>query len=61
MFRQGVPVAAFEVEDLDAEHARLKGLGVVFAQPPTDAGPVRIAILADTVGNLIQLYQPPRG
>jgi hypothetical protein len=34
-------------------------LGVVFTQEPMQAGPVRIAVCADTCGNLIQLYQPP--
>lgn len=58
MFGQGIPVAAFEVSDLDAEYARLKGHGVVFTREPTAAGPVTIAILSDTCGNLIQLYQP---
>ena len=60
MFQQGIPVAAFEVSDIAAEHKRLKALGVVFTQEPMAAGPVTIAICADTCGNLIQLYQPPR-
>jgi glyoxylase I family protein len=59
MFKQGIPIAAFEVEDLEREFKRLKGLGVVFTQDPTQAGPVSIAVCADTCGNLIQLYQPP--
>jgi len=59
IFMQGIPLAAFEVDDLAAEFTRLKGLGVVFTQEPTQAGPVRIAVCADTCGNLIQLYQPP--
>jgi catechol 2,3-dioxygenase-like lactoylglutathione lyase family enzyme len=59
MFKQGIPIAAFEVDDIDGECRRLKGLGVVFTQEPTKAGPVTIAICADTCGNLIQLYQPP--
>src|SRR4029450_4166756 len=59
IFKQGIPLAAFEVDDLAAEFARLKGLGVVFTQEPMQAGPVRIAVCADTCGNLIQLYQPP--
>jgi glyoxylase I family protein len=59
MFQQGIPLNAFEVGDLDAEFARLRGLGVVFTVEPTQAGPVRIAVFADTCGNLIQLYQPP--
>jgi catechol 2,3-dioxygenase-like lactoylglutathione lyase family enzyme len=60
MFRQGIPVAAFEVGDLSAEFTRLAGRGVVFTQPPTPAGPIILAVCADTCGNLIQLYQPPR-
>jgi catechol 2,3-dioxygenase-like lactoylglutathione lyase family enzyme len=59
MFAQGIPVAAFEVDDLDAEWRRLKDMGVAFTQGPTKAGPVTIAVCADTCGNLIQLYQPP--
>ena len=59
MFQQGIPLNAFEVSDLDAEFARLRELGVVFTVEPTRAGPVRIAVFADTCGNLIQLYQPP--
>ena len=59
MFNQGIPIAAFEVGDIAAEHARLKSLGVVFTQDPIPMGPVTIAIFSDTVGNLIQIYQPP--
>ena len=58
MFQQGIPLTAFEVSDLAAEYARLKERGVVFTVDPTDSGAVRIAIFADTCGNLIQLYQP---
>ena len=58
MFSQKIPVAAFEVADLDAESARLRKQGVVFVTEPFDAGPVQLAIIADTCGNLIQLYQP---
>jgi len=57
MFRQSIPLAAFEVGDLAAEFARLSGRGVVFTKPPTPAGPVSVAVFADTCGNLIQLYQ----
>ena len=57
MFTQGIPITAFEVDDVAAEFKRLKGLGVVFTVDPTQAGPVTIAICADTCGNLIQLYQ----
>ena len=58
MFKQGIPLAAFEVDDIEAEHARLAAHDVAFTQPPTSMGPVTIAIFADTCGNLVQLYQP---
>jgi predicted enzyme related to lactoylglutathione lyase len=61
MFSQGIPVAAFEVDDLDAEFARLSSRGVAFTQKPMVAGAVSIAIFADGCGNLIQLYQPIAG
>lgn len=57
MFAQGIPLAAFEVGDIRAEYARLTARGVVFTKAPTAAGPVTIAVLSDTCGNLIQLYQ----
>jgi glyoxylase I family protein len=59
MFSQRIPLAAFEVGDIANEHARLKSLGVVFTTEPTRTGPVTIAVFSDTVGNLIQIYQPP--
>jgi glyoxylase I family protein len=58
MFKQGIPLAAFEVSDIRAEFERLRGRGVAFTQEPTPAGPVTIAVFSDTCGNLIQLYQP---
>jgi glyoxylase I family protein len=57
MLAQGIPLAAFEVSDIAADHARLTGLGVDFVRAPGNAGPVIMAIFADTCGNLIQLYQ----
>ena len=61
IFKQGIPIAAFEVDRMDQEFSRLKELGVMFTQEPTPAGPVIVAVCADTCGNLIQLYQPPSG
>jgi predicted enzyme related to lactoylglutathione lyase len=60
MFAQGIPLASFESTDLDADYARLMKAGVAFTKPPTDAGAVTIAVLSDTVGNLIQLHQVKR-
>ena len=53
----GIPAASFQVDDLDAEHQRLEELGVEFTQVPIDAGPVKMAVLDDTCGNLIQLIE----
>jgi catechol 2,3-dioxygenase-like lactoylglutathione lyase family enzyme len=60
MFAQGIPIAAFEVSNLEQEFARLSKAGVVFTTKPTPAGPITLAVMADTCGNLIQLYQPPK-
>lgn len=57
LFKQGIPVTAFEVDDIQAEYARLQAAGVMFTMMPTPAGDVTIAILSDTCGNLVQLYQ----
>jgi len=59
LLRQGIPLTAFEVTDIQREFQRLKVHGVVFTMEPTKAGPMTVAIFADTCGNLIQIYQPP--
>lgn len=59
MFRQGIPLTAFEVDDIEAEAKRLKKSGVRFTMEPMQQGPVKLAIFSDTCGNLIQIYQPP--
>ena len=53
----GIPYTSFTVDDLDAEFARLSGLGVRFTQEPVDMGPVATAVFDDTCGNLIQIQQ----
>jgi catechol 2,3-dioxygenase-like lactoylglutathione lyase family enzyme len=57
IFRQGIPITAFELDDIVGETKRLKHSGVKFTMDPTDAGPVKMAMFADTCGNLIQIYQ----
>ena len=54
---QGIPATSFAVDDIEAEHDRLVGLGVEFTQEPTRMGPVTTAVLDDTCGNLIQIAQ----
>ena len=57
MFDQGIPLNSFESNDIQADFKRLKSLGVAFTKEPTKAGPVIVAVLSDTCGNLIQLHQ----
>jgi catechol 2,3-dioxygenase-like lactoylglutathione lyase family enzyme len=57
LHEQGITLAAFAVEDIQKEYARMKALGVVFTLEPTAAGAVTIAVFEDTCGNLIQIYQ----
>ena len=57
LVRDGIPAASFQVDDLNAEFDRLRDLGVEFTQAPMDAGAVRMAVLNDTCGNLIQLIE----
>jgi predicted enzyme related to lactoylglutathione lyase len=54
-FQQSQPAAIFFVDDVQAEHDRLIGMGVKFATPPTKVTGSTIAVLNDTCGNLIQL------
>jgi glyoxylase I family protein len=61
LFEQGIPITAFEVDDLESEFRRLSELGVAFTTEPTKAGDVTLAVFVDTCGNLIQLYQPAAG
>ncbi|SFN83331.1 Catechol 2,3-dioxygenase [Nitrosospira briensis] len=60
LVEDAIPATSSQVDDLDAEYERLKGIGVKFTQQPADVGPVRIAVLDDTCGNLIQLVQMTR-
>lgn len=55
MFNDGVPLASFAVDDVQAEFDRLRERGVVFTQEPLAMGEVTTAVLDDTCGNLIQL------
>lgn len=57
LFEQSIPITAFTVSDIQAEYERLKGLGVEFTMEPTNAGTTTIAVLNDTCGNLIQIFQ----
>ncbi|GBF39419.1 VOC family protein [Leptospira johnsonii] len=53
----GIPWTSFGVDDVDKEYERLNKLGVEFTMKPTPMGPVKLAVLNDTCGNLIQIAQ----
>ncbi|MET3767916.1 putative enzyme related to lactoylglutathione lyase [Marisediminicola sp. UYEF4] len=55
LVEDGIPLAQFAVDDVEAEYGRLIKRGVSFTQPPTDIGQAIVAVFDDTCGNLIQL------
>lgn len=57
LIKDGIPFTAFQIDDIQKEYDRLKNLGVEFTMEPTNMGTTTVAILNDTCGNLIQLYQ----
>jgi len=57
LFEAGIPLTAFYVDNVDEEYKRLLSLGVSFSMPPTEMGATKIAVLNDTCGNNIQLFQ----
>ncbi len=57
LFEQEIPLTAFQVEDIEEEYARMKKLGVVFKKSPTNMGAVTLAMLDDSCGNYVQIYQ----
>ncbi|VEF47533.1 putative methylglyoxalase [Bacillus freudenreichii] len=57
IYADGIPATMFGVADVHKEYERLMNLGVKFTMEPKDVGPVTIAVLDDTCGNLIQIAQ----
>jgi catechol 2,3-dioxygenase-like lactoylglutathione lyase family enzyme len=57
LVEDGIPYTSFAVDDVEKEYQRLRDLGVRFTQEPTALGPVTMAVLDDTCGNLIQIAQ----
>jgi predicted enzyme related to lactoylglutathione lyase len=56
LFEQGIPLTAFAVQDVQKEYERMKAMGVEFHMPPTQTeGPS--AVIDDSCGNLIQIFQ----
>lgn len=61
LVKDGIPYTAFQVNDIQTEYERMKNLGVEFTMEPTDTGAAVAAVLNDTCGNLIQIYQVTAG
>lgn len=57
LFEQGIPLTAFQVDDINLEYSRLIAFGIEFKMAPMEAGVVKLAIFNDTCGNWIQIYQ----
>lgn len=57
IYAEGLPLTAFKVDDIAAEHDRLTALGVDFKSGPSDMGDSIAATLDDTCGNLIMIYE----
>ena len=57
LVRDGLPYTAFQVNNIQEEYERMKNLGVQFTMEPTNMGVTTAAVLDDTCGNLIQIYQ----
>lgn len=55
LVNDGIPFTSFAVDDVRAELARLRALGLRFTQEPLDMGTVITAVFDDTCGNLIQI------
>jgi catechol 2,3-dioxygenase-like lactoylglutathione lyase family enzyme len=57
LVKDGMPFTAFQVDDIQEEYERMRNLGVEFTMEPTNLGAATAAVLNDTCGNLIQIYQ----
>jgi predicted enzyme related to lactoylglutathione lyase len=60
LFERGERAIMFYVDDVQAEHDRLTAAGAEFTMPPTKVTGSTIAVLNDTVGNLVQLTKLDR-
>lgn len=57
VFELKMPLIVFGVEDVQQEYERLKNKGVEFIQPPTPDPAGIGAVLNDTCGNYVQIFQ----
>jgi len=57
LYRAGIPVTMFGVDNLEKEHANLVEKGITFHTEPKEVEGVKYAIFDDTCGNLIQIVE----
>jgi len=57
LVKDGMPFTAFLVNNVQQEYERMRALDVEFTMEPTNMGMTTAAVLDDTCGNLIQIYQ----
>jgi len=57
LYKAGIPLTAFQVDNVEKEYQRLSELGVAFSMAPTPMGAVKLAVLDDTCGNNIQIFE----
>jgi len=57
LYAEGLPLTAFQVDDIQAEYKRLQTAGVEFTGDPVDCGTSTVVTLDDTCGNWIMIYQ----
>ncbi|MHB9033493.1 MAG: VOC family protein [Anaerolineae bacterium] len=54
---ENIPLLYLSVDDIQSEYQRLLAKGVRFSVPPTESGPIMMAVFDDTCGNLVMLGQ----
>ena len=57
LYEEGIPLTAFQVDDIALEYSRLTELGVSFRSEPQQFGNEIIAVFDDTCGNWIMIYE----
>jgi catechol 2,3-dioxygenase-like lactoylglutathione lyase family enzyme len=60
LFQANIPATAFAVDNIQEEYQLLQGKGIEFRSEPTTLNDgTKLAVLNDTVGNWIQIYEVP--
>ena len=60
LYNEGIPVTAFRVDDIAAEHERLTAAGAQFKGGISEMSGSKVAMLDDTCGNWVMIYEEVR-